>query len=323
MAEFQGYLELDRTWQHDLLYTLIFREYIYTFVLDHGLNRNKSNLLENVEGFEVVVEIPFSLRLISFSRGQIPPFKLFLRCTNTLPHSSGNLSSNPSLLGKSILASKDMPLLMNKWKFYLVHLWQCHFYVWSQGGSISINQLSKNAFGFLGYLSSMRINLSVVQSQMLQNSFLMDNAMKKIDTLILIGPLIGSLAKIKFCNVVGQPLSKSTCTDLSDFDIIDRFARICINLFHSYSRASKKKSLYRVKYILRLSCVKTLARKHKSTVCTFLKRLGSELLDEFFTEEEEVLSLIFPRTYSTLRRLYKGLIWYLDIFCINDLVNYE
>lgn len=509
MAEFQGYLELDRSWQHDLLYPLIFREYIYTFVHDHGLNRNKSNLLENVgydnkfsllivkrlisrmyqqnhliisandsnqnpvfgynkfffsqmisEGFAVVVEIPFSLRLVSSLKGtelvkyynlqsihstfpffedkfphlnyvsdvlipypihleilvqtlrywvkdvsslhllrlflheyyswnrfriripkksisffskSNPRFFLFLYNSYVCEYESillflRNQSSHLRLTsfegfferiyfygkmkhpvkevfaddfptnlwffqdlvihyvryqGKSILASKDMPLLMNKWKFYLVHLWQCHFYVWSQAGSISINQLSKHAFGFLGYLSSMRINLSVVRSQMLENSFLMDNAMKKIDTLISISPLIGSLAKMKFCNVVGQPLSKSTWADLSDFDIIDRFARICRNLFHYYSGASKKKSLYRVKYILRLSCVKTLARKHKSTVRTFLKRLGSELLDEFFTEEEEVLSLIFPRTYSTLRRLYKGRIWYLDIFCINDLVNYE
>ena len=46
MAEFQGYLELDRSWKHDLLYPLIFREYIYAFAHDHGLNR--SNLLENV-----------------------------------------------------------------------------------------------------------------------------------------------------------------------------------------------------------------------------------------------------------------------------------
>ena len=118
MTEFQGYLELDRSWQHDLLYPLIFREYIYTFVHDHGLNRNKSNLLENVgydnkssllivkrlisrmyqqnhliisandsnqnpvfgynkfffsqmisEGFAVVVEIPFSLRLVSSLKG--------------------------------------------------------------------------------------------------------------------------------------------------------------------------------------------------------------------------------------------------------------
>nr|AAB58648.1 maturase [Hamamelis mollis] len=28
--------------------------------------------------------------------------------------------------GKSILASKGTPLLMNKWKYYLVNSWQCH-----------------------------------------------------------------------------------------------------------------------------------------------------------------------------------------------------
>ena len=86
----------------------------------------------------------------------------------------------------------------------------------------------------------------------------------------------------------------------------------------------KKKSLYQIKYILRLSCIKTLARKHKSTVRAFLKRLGSEeFLEEFFTEEEEILSLIFPRASSTLQRLYRGRIWYLDIIFINDLVNHE
>nr|YP_010418516.1 maturase K [Australina pusilla]USG51456.1 maturase K [Australina pusilla] len=226
--------------------------------------------------------------------------------------------------GKSILALKDTPIFINKWKYFFVHLWQYHFYVWSQPGRLYINQLCKRSLGFLGYFSSMQMNLSVVRTQMLENSFITNNPIKKMDTLIPISPLILSLAKIKFCNVLGHPLSKSTWVDLSDFDIINRFVRICRTLFHYYSGSSKKKSLYRVKYILRLSCVKTLARKHKSTVRTFLKKIGSGLLEQFFTdEEEEVLSFIFPRTYFTLRRLYKVRIWYLDIFCINDLVNHE
>nr|YP_010224107.1 maturase K [Artocarpus altilis]UCS08023.1 maturase K [Artocarpus altilis] len=505
MAEYQGYLELDRSWKHDLLYPLIFRESIYVFAHDHSLNR--SNLLERVgydnksslliikrlisrmyqqnnfiistndsnqnklfgynknlysqmisEGFAVSVEIPFSLRLVSSLKGteivkyynlrsihSIFPFledkfsqlnyvsdvlipypihleilvqtlrywvkdasslhllrfflhdyfnrntliipnkyisifskstprlflflynshvceyeSIFLFLRNQSSHlrltSSGGFferiyfygkikhpveevfaNDSPTSLwflenlfmhyvryqGKSILASKDTPLFMNKWKYYLVLLWQCHFYVWSQPGRMYINQLCKHSLSFLGYLSSMQINLSVVRSQMLENSFLMDNAMKKIDTLVPISPLIGSLGKMKFCNVLGHPVSKSTWADSSDFDIIDRFVCIYRNLFHYYSGSSKKKSLYRVKYILRLSCVKTLVRKHKSTVRTFLKKLGSNLLEEFFTEEEEVLSLIFPRTYSILRKSYKGRIWYLDIFCINDLVNHK
>nr|QJS38275.1 maturase K [Tragia chlorocaulon]QJS38297.1 maturase K [Tragia pohlii] len=229
--------------------------------------------------------------------------------------------------GKSILASKDRPLLMKKWKYYLVNFFQCHFYVWFQPETIYINSLSKHSLNFLGYLSNVQFNPSLVRSQMLENSFIIDkdNTMKKLDTIVPIIPLIGSLAKTKFCNAVGHPISKPNRADLADSDIIDRFVRIYRNLSHYYSGSSKKKNLYRIKYILRLSCVKTLARKHKSTVRAFLKRLGLELLEEFFTEteEEQILSLIFPRVSSFLRRLYRGRFWYLDILSINDLANQE
>nr|ACC62986.1 maturase K [Duparquetia orchidacea] len=502
MAEFPVYFKLDRSRQHDFLYPLIFREYIYAFAYDHGLNSsilvenvgydNKSSLLivkrliirmyqqnhliisandsnknpfwgynKNLysqiisEGFAIIVEIPFSLQLISslgeaeivkssnlgsihsifpffeerfpylnyvsdvripypihleilvqtlrywvkdaasfhllrlflheycnwnslitpkesisskrnsrlflflynFYVGEYESIFLFLR--NKSSHlrltSSGVLFERiyfygkmehlvevfakdfPLPLwffkdpfihyvryqGKSILASKNTPLLMNKWKYYLINLWQCHFYVWSQPGRIHINQLSEHSFYFLGYFSSVRLNPLTVRSQVLENSFIIENVMKKLDTIVPIIPLIRKLAKAKFCNVLGHPISKPVWVDSSDFDIIERFGGICRNLSHYYNGSSKKTSLYRIKYILRLSCIKTLARKHKSTVRAFLKRLGSELLEELFTEEEEILSLIFPRASSTLQRLYRGPVWYLDIICINDLVNHE
>nr|YP_009651750.1 maturase K [Idiospermum australiense]QCY72479.1 maturase K [Idiospermum australiense] len=223
--------------------------------------------------------------------------------------------------GKSILASRGTPFLMKKWKYHLVNFWQCHFYLWSQPDRIHINQLCNHSFYFLGYLSSVQLNSSVVRSQMLENSFLMDTAIKKFETIVPIIPLIGSLAKAKFCNVSGHPISKPFRTDLSDSEILNRFGRICKNLSHYHSGSSKKQSLYRIKFILRLSCARTLSRKHKSTVRAFLKRLGSELLEEFLTEEEQVLSLIFPRTPS--HRSYRERIWYLDIICVNDLANHE
>nr|YP_010010752.1 maturase K [Tibetia himalaica]QOI00371.1 maturase K [Tibetia himalaica] len=226
--------------------------------------------------------------------------------------------------GKAILASKNAPLLMNKWKHYFIHLWQCFFDIWSQPATIHINQLSEHSFHLLGYFSNVRLKRSVVRSQMLQNTFLIEIVSKKLDIIVPIIPLIRSLAKAKFCNVLGHPISKPVWADSSDLDIIDRFLRICRNLSHYYNGSSKKKSLYRIKYILRLSCIKTLACKHKSTVRTFLKRSGSEeLLEEFFTEEEEILSLIFPRAFSTLQRLHRNRIWYLDILFSNDLVNHE
>nr|Q8WHM6.1 RecName: Full=Maturase K; AltName: Full=Intron maturase [Spirodela polyrhiza]AAK61555.1 maturase K [Spirodela polyrhiza] len=223
--------------------------------------------------------------------------------------------------GKSIMASKGTHLLMKKWKSYFVNLWQCHFHFWSQPSRIHINQFSHFSFYFLGYLSSVPRNRSSVTTQMLENSFLIETVTKKFETMVSIIPMIGSLSKAKFCNLSGNPISKPVWADLSDLDIIDRFGRICRNLSHYYSGSSKKQSLYRIKYILRLSCARTLARKHKSTVRAFLQRLGSEFLEEFFMEEEKVLSLILPRTSYPLHKLYRAPIWYLDIIRINDLVN--
>nr|YP_009921338.1 maturase K [Litsea elongata]QMS49878.1 maturase K [Litsea elongata] len=223
--------------------------------------------------------------------------------------------------GKSILASRGARLLIKKWKSHLVNFWQCHFDLWSQPARIHIKQLYNHPFYFLGYLSSVRLNSSVIRSQMLENSFRIDTAIKKLETVVPIIPLIGSLAKAKFCNVSGHPISKPFRADLSDSEILNRFGRICRNLSHYHSGSSKKQSLYRIKYILRLSCARTLSRKHKSTIRAFLKRLGSEFLEEFFTEEEQALSLIFPTTSSPSHRSHRERIWYLDIIRINDLVS--
>nr|YP_009744558.1 maturase K [Potaninia mongolica]ARC98954.1 maturase K [Potaninia mongolica]QIF10415.1 maturase K [Potaninia mongolica] len=297
------------------LFLLLYNSYVYEYESILLFLRNQSNHLRLTSSGILFERIRF------YEKIKYPVEEVFFPAT--LWFFKDPFIQYVSYQGKSILGSKDTPLLMNKWKYYLVNFWQCHFYVWSQPGRIHLNQLSKHSFDFLGYLSSIRPNISVVRSQLLENPFLMYNVMKKFNTLFPIIPMIGSLAKVKFCNTLGHPISKSSWADSSDSDIIDRFVRIGGNLSHYYSGSSKKKSLYRIKYILRLSCVKTLARKHKSTVRTFLKRLGPKLLDEFFTEEEQIFSLLFPRASSTLNRFYRGPIWYLDILCINDLVNHE
>nr|AIW04612.1 maturase K [Dionysia gaubae] len=224
---------------------------------------------------------------------------------------------------KALWASKGSFLLITKWNSYLVNFWQCYFYTWSQPGRIQINKLSNHSFDLLGYLSSVRLTSSMVRNQMLENAFLIANASKNFDTIVPIIPLIGSLSKAKFCNPLGHPISKPVWADVSDSDIIDRFGHIYRNISHYYSGASKKMSLYRIKYIIRLSCARTLARKHKSTVRAFLKRRGFELLEEFFMEEERSFSLTFPKVSSISGGLYRKRIWYLDIFCINDLANHE
>nr|ABB83577.1 maturase K [Sporadanthus gracilis]ADN23808.1 maturase K [Sporadanthus gracilis] len=223
---------------------------------------------------------------------------------------------------QAIIASKGAHFWMKKWKCYLVNFWQDYLRFWSQPRRIDIKQLANYSFDFMGYLSNVLINPLLVRNQMLKNLYLISFPIKKFETKVPIIPLIGSLSKAQFCTVWGHPISKPTWADLSDSDIIDRFGRIYRNLFHYHSGSLKKHSLYRIKYILRLSCARTLARKHKSTVRAFLQRLGPALFEEFWTEEEEVPSWIFSKGGSSSfhESCTKG-IWYFDIIRINDLAN--
>nr|ABD92181.1 maturase K [Disa hircicornis] len=225
--------------------------------------------------------------------------------------------------GKAILASKGALILIKKWKFHLVHFWQFYFHFWSQPYRIHIKQLPNYSFSFLGYFLSILKNTLVVRNQMLENSFFINTPINKLDTKAPVISLIGALSKAQFCTVLGHPISKPIWTDLSDSAIIDRFCRICRNLCRYHSGSSKKQVLYRIKYILRLSCAKTLARKHKSTVRTFIRRLDSGFLEKFFMEEEKAISLIFLQKISfPLHGLHRERIWYLDIIRMNDLVDH-
>nr|BAM33716.1 maturase K [Tristicha trifaria] len=226
--------------------------------------------------------------------------------------------------GKFVFGIRGRPLIMHKWKHYFVTLFECYFDVWFQPDKIHINLVSKHSLTFVGYLLSVKFTPSVIRSQMLQNAFSIDNTLKKMDTIIPINPMIESLSQIQFCNKLGHPISKPNWTDLVDSDIIDRFVRLCKNIAHFYSGSSQKKVLYQIHYILRFSCLKTLARKHKTSVRAFLKKQGCSFLEDFFTEEQ-IASVIFPRDSSQSAyqsNQYQKRLWYLDILSINDLVNH-
>nr|QXO02725.1 maturase K [Cheirostylis moniliformis] len=228
--------------------------------------------------------------------------------------------------GKVIMASKGTLILMKKWNFHVVNFWQFYFHFWSQPYRIHIRQLPNYSFSFLGYFLHVRKKTLLVRNQMLENSFLINTLTKKLDTIVPVISLIGSLSKAQFCTISGHPISKPIWTDLSDSDILDRFSKKCKNLCRYHSGSSKKKVLYRIKYILRLSCARTLARKHKSTVRTFMQRLGSVFLEEFFMEEEQALSFILLQKIPLplhLHGLHRERFWYLDIIRMNDLVDFS
>nr|YP_009450078.1 maturase K [Burmannia championii]ANK36275.1 maturase K [Burmannia championii] len=219
---------------------------------------------------------------------------------------------------KAIIVSKGTRLLILKWGFYLVNFWQYYFQFWSQPDKVERNQLSTRSFFFLGYVSSVLVNRLPIRNQMLKNSYMIEIETKKFDTIVSSVSLIQSLANAKFCTDIGHPISKPIWTNLSDSDIIDKFGQICRNLFHYHSGSSKKQNLYQLKYILRFSCAKTLARKHKSTAHIFLQRSGWKLVAEFFTKEEQVFGSIFTQPLQDLHRLR---VWHFDITYMNKLIS--
>nr|YP_009925277.1 maturase K [Lomatogoniopsis alpina]QNH70441.1 maturase K [Lomatogoniopsis alpina] len=229
--------------------------------------------------------------------------------------------------GKSILFLKGTSPLLNNWKYYLVTFCESYLALCFHPERVYIKQLANHSFDFMGYLVSVRLKSAIVRSEMLQNLFFIHDAIKKFEPSVPIIPLIGSLSKERFCNRLGHPISKSAWADLSDFYIIDRFGLICKNLSHYHSGSLKKRSFYRIQYILRLSCAKTLARKHKSSVRAFLKmkRLGSKFFEEFLMLEEgsPFFNLTFLRSFFPLFGVYRIKIWYLDIICINSLSKHQ
>lgn len=159
----------------------------------------------------------------------------------------------------------------------------------------------------------------LVRTKMLDELFIADLITGEFDPIVPIVPIIGLLAREKFCDISGRPISKLSWTSLTDDDILDRFDRIWRNLFHYYSGSFGRDGLYRIKYILSLSCAKTLACKHKSTIRVVRKELGPELFKKSFSKEREFDSP--PFSSKAAARSQRERIWHLDILQINPLAN--
>lgn len=140
---------------------------------------------------------------------------------------------------------------------------------------------------------------------------------KEIYSITPISSLIELLAKENFCDTLGHPISKLAWTTLTDDEIFNRFDQIWRNFFYYYSGCKNKKNLYQVQYILRFSCAKTLACKHKSTIRYVWKKYGSNFFAKsFFFKKQELISLKFFKLYPSIKK-----IWYLNILQINALAK--
>jgi hypothetical protein len=203
-------------------------------------------------------------------------------------------------------------LLVKNWNLFFISFWEKYFHLWFETYRISRKDLLKSHLFFLGYLFRTRKKSNLMQIKLTNNLIDTNLLTKEVYSIIPILPLIKLLAKEKFCDITGRPVCRVSWTTLTDHEIFRRFDQIIKNIFSYYSGSVKKKGLYQLQYILRFSCAKTLACKHKSTIRNVWKKYGSK----FITNS---ISLKTPHTSSW--HFYEKKIWYLNIIQINHFAH--
>ena len=216
-----------------------------------------------------------------------------------------------------IIAIRGSHYLAEIWNFFFFQFWYYYFNHSFNVSKISIKNLFKNSFSFLGYLFNIQTKNVLVETKMLKTfkkNYIIKKELCSITPILF---LIQLLAKEKFCDILGHPISKLSWTTLTDDEIFNRFNQIWRNFFYYYSGCKNKKNLYQVQYILRFSCAKTLACKHKSSIRYVWKQHGSNFFAKsFFFKKQELISLKFLKLYPSIKK-----IWYLDIVQINELAK--
>jgi len=204
-----------------------------------------------------------------------------------------------------------------KLKYFFLKIWQYHFHFLFESYGIRIKKIPNNCFTFLGYTSDVQNKIIAIRAKMLEELLRTSLINKELCSITPIPSLIGLLARMGFCDALGHPIGKLAWSTLTDEGIFNRFDQIWRKLFFYYSRCQNRKNLYQVQYILRFSCAKTLACKHKNTIRSVWKKYDLKFLTKpFFLKKRELICSNFSGMYPLTKKN-----WYLDITRINFLAG--
>lgn len=216
-----------------------------------------------------------------------------------------------------LIALKGTKILVHKWKYYIIRFWQYYFHCWFQPYRICIKKSSKDCLPFMGYILGIQPRIIAVQTKMINDLPITSIITKELCAIIPVSHLIKLLTKEKFCNISGRPIGKLAWTTFKDDDIPNQFNQIWKNIFYYYSGCLNRKGLYQIQYILRFSCAKTLACKHKSTIRAVWKKYSSRLFPRSsFYKKRELKPLFLSKVYFHKKRF-----WYLDIIQMDFLAD--
>lgn len=124
-----------------------------------------------------------------------------------------------------------------------------------------------------------------------------------------IDAIVQRLSLKGFCDRKGFPTHKKLWTTQEDHQIIDNFNATIRGIFGFYSGVHKPNQLSRIWYILKFSCAKTLAAKHRNSLRKIFKKHGPQLKVIYGNSGEKSIILYQPNLKSPNRHWQVGHQW--------------
>lgn len=130
---------------------------------------------------------------------------------------------------------------------------------------------------FLGYRAKIARNKKILKTVKDGKTIYRRTTGHLVKLTVPIPRVIERLALNGYCDSNGNGISKKMWTVHEDYQIVSTYKAIILGLINYYSLADYRDQLHRIFYILRTSCSKTLAHRHKSSVKKMFTKHGKSL----------------------------------------------
>nr|YP_009667889.1 maturase K [Radula japonica]QCW58728.1 maturase K [Radula japonica] len=297
-------------WKNKKFYNLLWNFYNQNFEDSLIYIWKRFYDFQSIPFWFLIDQINFVKKIKNLPKG--PNFPLIEKVTIRKNKSIHYMKSCNNLI---LTTGENSELLIKNWNTFSIFFFEKYLNFWFEPYRFFVKNLSKEPICFLGYIFYTESKSNIIQIELSNEAIKTNSVIKEFWAIIPNVPLIRLLAQKNFCDTLGRPICKLSWTTLADNEIFTRFNQISRKLCYYYSGCAKKKTLYQLQYILRFSCAKTLACKHKSTIRTVWKKYGSKFIQNSVFLKKRYLNKLWEIQFHAEK------FWYLDITQINYLAN--
>lgn len=139
-----------------------------------------------------------------------------------------------------------------------------------------------SGFNFLGFSLRMdspeNVKIMKTYQPALQKRTLRRTTSRKITIYPDKDRILSRMVEKGFCRKQDlMPIGITSWSLFEEFDIVLKYRQIMVGMFDYYSKCDSKRILYRMEYLLRYSCAKTIATRKRITMSQVFKRYGRSL----------------------------------------------